>query len=236
MNSKTLITKEGWHVLKDDTHISRWVEEHKNLTCDPYLFKWLLPKLQDVKVVWDLGAFIGDHTLSYLSLPNIQKVHAFEPHPDSFYCLERNVGELSKREKKARCWNVAASDHRDKLSLLCSSNTGASRLADTGDCFARAVRLDTFMQGSEDPDFIKIDVEGWELRALAGMKQTIARAHPKAFVEVNKGALAANGNTPEDLMKFFTNRGYDFEVYPENASHKDEQYDLFFFPHKDPLH
>lgn len=236
-NPNTTITKEGFHVLKNDTHISRWVEEHKNLTCDPYLFEWLLPRLKDVEVVWDIGAFIGDHTLSYLSLPKVRTVHAFEPNPDAFHCLYRNVGEKSNLARKAVCWNVAASDHRDSLIMNLSDNVGASRLTESGTGVrVRAVKLDTFMADTTPPDFVKIDVEGWELSALKGMKQMMSKKRPLFFVEINAGALAANGTTPKQVMDVFRKKGYDEEIYPPTATYEDAQYDLFFFPKKDPLH
>lgn len=232
-NPNTAITKEGFHVLKNDTHISRWVEEHKNLTCDPYLFEWLLPRLKDVEVVWDIGAFIGDHTLSYLSLPKVRTVHAFEPNPDAFHCLYRNVGEKSNLARKAVCWNVAASDHRDSLIMNLNDNVGASRLTEDGSGIrVRAVKLDTFMADTTPPDFVKLDVEGWELNALKGMAKMLRRAKPIVFIEVNRGALAANRHSREHLDEFFSSIGYPpkFYIYPVGATRADDQYDLLFTP------
>jgi hypothetical protein len=43
-------------------------------------------------------------------------------------------------------------------------------------------------------DFIKMDIEGMEMVALEGLKETIARCRPKIFIEVNeenKGDFAA---------------------------------------------
>lgn len=231
-NPNTTITKEGFHVLKNDTHISRWVEEHKNLTCDPYLFEWLLPRLKDVEVVWDIGAFIGDHTLSYLSLPKVRTVHAFEPNPDAFHCLYRNVGEKSNLARKAVCWNVAASDHRDSLIMNLSDNVGASRLTESGTGVrVRAVKLDTFMADTTPPQFIKLDVEGWEVKALKGMMKTLRKSRPIVFCEINKGALAANGVSVADIGAIFTELGYtDSAVYPESATADDLQYDALYIP------
>jgi len=231
-NPNTTITKEGWHVLKNDTHISRWVEEHKNLTCDPYLFKWLLPRLSEVEVVWDIGAFIGDHTLSYLSLPKVRTVHAFEPNPDAFHCLYHNVGEKSNLGRKAICWNVAVSDHRDSLIMNLNDNVGASRLTEDGSGIrVRAIKLDTFMADTTPPQFIKLDVEGWEVKALKGMMKTLRKARPTVFIEINRGALAANGDSLDDIMHLFQKLEYKGSlIYPVDACQDDAQYDLLFTP------
>jgi FkbM family methyltransferase len=50
-------------------------------------------------------------------------------------------------------------------------------------------------------DFIKLDVEGMELEALAGAAQTIARSHPVFLVEAIKTGR-------ENLRAFFEQQGY----------------------------
>lgn len=224
-NPRITTTKEGLHVLKDDTHISRWVEEHGSLICDPYLFKWLLPKIAGSKIIWDVGAFIGDHTAAYVGLEGVERVYAFEPNPDAFFCLEANLGD------KARCWNVAASDRKERLSFNRDPNAGASRLSEEGAATTQAVPLDTFMQGTKPPDFIKIDVEGWEPRALKGMRRTIKKHRPKVFIEVNNGALEKNGFSNRDIFDFFSELGYPtFLSFPEKVEFDDPQYDVLFMP------
>lgn len=226
-NPNTKITPEGYHVLTNDTHISRWVEEHKSLVCDPYLFKWLLPKLDGVKRVWDVGAFIGDHTAAYLTIPGIEKVHAFEPNPDSYHCLEKNFGG----REDCSCWNIAASDTRERLSFEPAPNAGASRMRETGKTSVTSFALDEFMAGTAPPEFIKVDVEGWEPRALQGMRKTIEAKRPMVFVEINAGALKDNGFSADDIFGFFKELGYNGrKPYPEYATPDMDQYDILFIP------
>lgn len=226
-NPNTTITPEGYHVLTNDTHISRWVEEHKSLICDPYLFKWLLPKLEGVKRIWDVGAFIGDHTAAYLTIPGIEKVHAFEPNSDSYHCLEKN---FSGRED-CSCWNIAVSDTRERLGFEPAPNAGASRMRETGKSSVTSFALDDFMEGTAPPEFIKIDVEGWEPRALRGMRKTIEAKRPMVFVEINAGALKDNGFSADDIFGFFKELGYTGrKPYPEHATPDQDQYDILFIP------
>ena len=226
-NPNTKITPEGYHVLTNDTHISRWVEEHKSLVCDPYLFKWLLPKLDGVKRVWDVGAFIGDHTAAYLTIPGIEKLHAFEPNPDSYHCLEKNFGG----REDCSCWNIAASDTQERLSFEPAPNAGASRMRETGKTSVTSFALDEFMAGTAPPEFIKVDVEGWEPRALQGMRKTIEAKRPMVFVEINAGALKDNGFSADDIFGFFKELGYNGrKPYPEYATPDMDQYDILFIP------
>lgn len=215
------ILPNGIWVLENDTHISRWVEEHNSLKCDPYLFEWLQPRIQDCKVTWDVGANIGDHTRFYLDLG--MEVVAFEPHPDAFQCLSHNCGE-------ATCYNIAASDAYGELSMALDDNVGASHVADSGSVTVNAVPLDILAKHHLAPDYIKVDVEGFESKALAGMELLLTHHRPKLLVEFNDGALRRNGSNPEALKKQIHNYGYtQFEIFPSESKLNDPQYDLFFF-------
>lgn len=59
----------------------------------------------------------------------------------------------------------------------------------------------------EDVDFIKLDVQGFELEVLKGASQTLASAEvvlmEVSLIEINKGAPMIN-----DVMAFMTNRGF----------------------------
>jgi hypothetical protein len=93
-----------------------------------------------------------------------------------------------------------------------------------------ASTLDSIATQHNIPDYIKIDVEGFEPRALRGMENLIKERKPKLFVELNDGALRRNGSSSADLKKQIESYGYThFEIYPPNCSLTDPQYDLFFF-------
>lgn len=216
----------GQWVLKDDTHISRWAEQHGSIVCDPHLFHTVLrPVLTnsdfDIKVVWDIGAFIGDHTRAYLDMG--KQVVAFEPNPYAFECLKHNCPE-------ATLLNVAVSDKAGHIRFAANPNAGASRITDGGE-----VEVETFVPDDDffmaAPDFVKIDAEGWEMHVLRGCEEFIRKSQPIVFIEVNKGALEANGAHPDDIFKFFSDVGYTFhQVVPAKAKYDDPQYDVLFIP------
>ena len=218
-NPNIKILPNGIHVLASDTHISRWTEEHGSLNSDPHLFRWLLPKLKDCKVAWDLGAFIGDHTRQYLDAG--MRVYAFEPNPDAFECLKANCPD-------AVCYNCAVSDSVSSIAFWTDANAGASHASDSGLIRVLAHPLDDCINkgGLCAPDFIKIDIEGFEPKALRGMEQTIRTYKPKLFVEFNRGALERNQSSPEALRSQIESYGYtSFQIYPPNAKPSDAQFD-----------
>jgi FkbM family methyltransferase len=207
----------GIWVVSNDTHISKWVEEHNSLKCDPHLFHWLEPRIQGCKRAWDVGANIGDHTRFYLDIG--LSVCAFEPNPDAYECLKRNCGE-------AICKNLAASDMRGTIKMTLSDNVGASYIDENGQVEVDAIPLDELEEAIWPPDFIKIDVEGFESKALAGMENTIREKKPKLFVEFNQGALERCGSSPKQLKEQIESYGYtQFQIYPPHLNPEEPQYD-----------
>lgn len=206
----------GQWVVEGDTHLGAWAKEHGSIVTDPHLFAWLKPFMEGVSVVWDIGANIGDHARQYLDWG--KTVVAVEPEPLSFACLEHNCPE-------AMCLNVAASDADGELRFTRQENVGASMVSADGEIVVRAVALDSLELPA--PGFVKIDVEGWEVTAIEGMRETLARHMPAIYVEINEGALARNGRTPDDILSLLRGIGYrDFTIYPPGCAWGDPQFDI----------
>uniref|UniRef100_UPI003F6A654E FkbM family methyltransferase n=1 Tax=Roseicyclus sp. TaxID=1914329 RepID=UPI003F6A654E len=65
-----------------------------------------------------------------------------------------------------------------------NKNLGAAKMLDgAGDI---AVITGDALLAEEKPDFIKIDVEGMEMQALAGLEKTIAHCGPPMLIEVDQ--------------------------------------------------
>ncbi len=129
-------------------------------------------------VVFDIGSHIGIFTLkaSRLVEPN-GFVYAFEPEPENFMLLKRNVA-LNKATN-IRIFKKAVSSSSRILHLYVdAANTGAhsvqcatgqTRLL-TRSILVSSVTLDQIMQKFDvkEVDLLKIDVEGHELEVLKG--------------------------------------------------------------------
>ena len=219
-NGVTVLPNGHW-VITGDTHLSAWSIQKGNIITDPHVFHFLKPYLDGAKVVFDIGGCIGDHTRRYIDWGFT--VVAVEPNPLAFACLTHNCPE-------AIAINAAASDvEGEALRFMRLENAGASRVHPDGDIVVYSVVLDR--ENLPAPDFIKIDAEGFEVRVLRGLRETIRTHKPIVFCEINKGALAGNGHTPDDIMAFFEQLGYSNNlIYPSGARHGDEQYDVLFFP------
>lgn len=129
------------------------------------------PRLGDVVV--DAGAFPGDFTV-YASrkVGPSGRVIAFEPHPGNFEQLRRVV-------RNFRCNNVTVVNkglwsHDGQLSI--SSDGGVSATIGSGELPIHVVSLDQEADrlGLAKVDFIKMDIEGAEIRALEGSRKILA--------------------------------------------------------------
>jgi FkbM family methyltransferase len=145
-------------------------------------FKHYQPGPGDVVV--DVGAGMGEDTLLFSRLVGSQgKVYAFEAHPTTFACLQkavhynqaeqatlvhaavsREAGELFIEDRSAECWQnnsviTAQAGHSDRIFSV------------------QAMALDTFspLQAQPRIDFLKMNIEGAEVDALAGMPQLLAK-------------------------------------------------------------
>jgi hypothetical protein len=72
------------------------------------------------------------------------------------------------------------------------------------------VRLDDEIPeaGLPVPDFIKIDIEGWEIEALRGARETLARHKPALFLEMHGETLREKKRKVAEIVEFLESAGY----------------------------
>ena len=125
----------------------------------------------------DGGAHIG--TWSCAMAERFDRVIAFEPAPDTWACLVRNIADHDNIEAMNYALGNAAK--------MVSVGDDASRPGNTGARFVREgnsvpmVRIDDMALA--DVDLLKLDVEGHEYFALQGATETIARCRPVVIIE-----------------------------------------------------
>lgn len=60
-----------------------------------------------------------------------------------------------------------------------------------------------------DPDFIKIDVQGAEMRVLRGLEETLVRARPVLLIEIG---------SKSDVVEYLATRGYAARRYDDSTN------------------
>ncbi len=135
-------------------------------------------------VFFDVGANIGSYALVASEVTGGQVV-AFEPHPYTYDLLCKNLALNARANVKA--YPYAVSDRNGNISLTNDPGSSVNYITQTGENSVEVptVRLDTFCREHElAPDYMKIDVEGFECGVLVGCGDRL-RDIKVLFVEIN---------------------------------------------------
>ncbi len=135
-------------------------------------------------IVVDAGAHVGVFTRWALK-QGAERVIAIEPNPDNIICLERNFAEDITAGKvtivKAGIWDEEG-DLELKIHDHITSRSTLMGMSDVSHSITVPVRpLDAVLDelGVDRVDFIKMDIEGAERRALEGARKTIEHSRPR---------------------------------------------------------
>ena len=185
------------------------------------LFKSLIRKGM---VVVDMGAYAGYYTLVAADLVGEEgKVYAFEPNPENYALLLKNL-EVN------RCQNVipvqkAVADTNGKTRLfLAQENKGDHRLFDSNDkresITVDVTSLDAFFKERDyRVDVIKMDIQGSEMAALKGMTKILEKNDDlKILTEFWPNGIRMSGASPEEFLQKLVEFG--FELYHINEKRK----------------
>jgi FkbM family methyltransferase len=148
--------------------------------------------------VLDVGANIGMTALGFSQICPHGQIAAIEPVPRTFRHLQRNVAKAGARNLKI--FNFALGSREGTVVMQGHpSNFACSFVADNytipaEDHFSYDVPVkrldDTFSELSLDRlDFLKVDVEGFELEVFTGAKEVLNTYKPIVFLEMNHWCL-----------------------------------------------
>jgi FkbM family methyltransferase len=167
------------------------------------------------RCVLDVGANIGIHALRLALREPQSTVHAFEPLPQSFEFLSRNIAANGLGDRvRAHGFGLSRENGSFSFHLAPENGTNASLLNVAGRADARQIvgltlKLDDWADNTgSQPDYLKVDVEGAELWVFEGGAQTIERHRPRVFTELLRKWSAPFGYHPNDVLRFFVGLGY----------------------------
>jgi FkbM family methyltransferase len=162
----------------------------------------------------DVGANIGYYTLLAARLLGPKgKVYAFEPDPDNFRLLQKNVA--ANGYSNVTLVNKALSNKEGTVKLYRSqSNRGDHRIYDSHDgrpsVEIKTMTLDRFFLNRDKViHFIKMDVQGAEAAALSSMKGLVLKNKGlKLVTEFSPGALKAFGSDARKYLAELQKLGF----------------------------
>jgi FkbM family methyltransferase len=175
-------------------------------------------------VIIDGGANIGFHSIQFAKLANQGTVYCFEPQPLIFNVLSTNalINGCSDVIKQFRLGLSDNTEQELKMTPLKEQvfsehcvNYGGRGLTE-GEEGEEAVQLTTIDSlGLAKLDFMKLDVQGFELHTLKGGEVTIKANWPLMFIENYPGS--DQDQKVIDLVK-----EWGYEVYRLEASHNED--------------
>jgi FkbM family methyltransferase len=148
-----------------------------------YLLPDLVPPTGD-EVAVDCGAYDGDTLSSWLAArgPTFARYIALEPDPASRARLVQLVGDLPAgiaERVTVLPWAVASAAGTAQFA---TTGTAASALGGDGGTVVECRRLDDVLRDGPPPTFVKMDIEGAELDALAGGPEVLTATGPRLAV------------------------------------------------------
>jgi len=178
------------------------------------------------KVVYDIGAFHGLLTIYFAR--QARSVVAFEPNSRNRRRLIENIRLNSFSNVTVRPYGLSSRAMQAEMSFD-ALVPGTASLDGTIAHGAEheTIELQTLdqQQDLDPPDFIKIDVEGFELEVLKGAARTLER-HPDLFLEMHGADPADKRFRVEAIVRHLWERGYrdishvegKMSISPENAA------------------
>lgn len=166
----------------------------------------------------DVGCFDGHTSLEFIKhCPDYQAIHVFEPEQKNIdVCKVRLSGHRS-----IHFHPCGLSDHKERLHFSAGGST--SRIDEQGTMIIDVDRLDDVID--EAPTFVKMDIEGAELKAIDGAKATIASAHPRLAMSIYHNA-GDFWRIPQAILSVRN----DYDLYVRHYTESIYETVMFFIP------
>jgi|688.fasta_scaffold00652_13 FkbM family methyltransferase len=182
----------------------RWIIENPNDTIQSSLKAGHFHEQREMEImkeycpkgahILDIGANVGNHSVYFSKFFDAEIIYAIEPLPVAYKMLLANLC-------LNYCHNVnvdyvgVALGHMETQGFpmeIYPDNLGSTRLFHEDKTDLPFQKFDPVniipgdvLFADKRVDFIKMDIEGMEMVALMGLKETIARNRPNMFVEVS---------------------------------------------------
>ncbi len=172
-------------------------------------------------VAIDIGSHYGIYSL--LSARKAKKVYAFEPVPENFEILKKNIQDNNFQDIITPI-NKAVSDKKGDVTfnMTWASDSAGFYEHPNAEVIKKITvhtnSIDQELKDVRDVEFIKIDTEGHELHVLDGLKTTLRNnKKAKMLIEFNPECLVNAGSGSRQLIDKILSMDYDIFAVHEEA-------------------
>ncbi len=173
--------------------------------------------------VWDIGANVGIFAFAAASLATKGEVIAIEADIWLAHLMRRSKNHKKNSDLKIKILPVAVSDQCGIAEFLISDRGRARNALKIGhrrdaagfreQVLVPTLTLDKLLEYFEQPDFIKIDVEGAEALVLRGASKVLKNIRPTIYIEVGPEAT-------EEVTSILKENNY--QLFDSDISHHDQ--------------
>ena len=173
----------------------------------------------------DIGANLGLYTIvSMHHLDANGRIVSFEPHPQSYKFLQKNVAANQNHGHacpRVDTFNLAATPDHSRLELRLNPENRGDNRAYHGTYHGKVETWDTVQiegrpvddvldeLGIEEVNFVKIDIQGYEQKAISGFQKTLARSQNVILLsEFWPKGLRESGGNPHEYLQMLENLGF----------------------------
>jgi FkbM family methyltransferase len=172
-------------------------------------------------VVYDIGAYHGILTLFFAS--RCARVIAYEPNEANHARLIENIRLNNLNNVRVRKLGVGLQSGFGTLHYSPAMAGGGTLHPNTGASISQSIEITTLdsdiaRNSMPAPDLIKIDIEGWELEALQGARETLAAHHPALFLEMHGETMAEKKRKAAEMIEFLRSVEYDNISHVESGA------------------
>lgn len=223
----TINNISGVFEIDSRSHILQRILINKNYEHDIALL--IRKSIRVDKDVINIGANIGIFTILMADLINKgNRVLAVEPTPLAFKYLVNNVNR-NKLNNKVISFNGICTDKHGEYEL--NTILGKEEYSSLGESYYASILDESVYKINVtgetvnclvnnfylDPGLILIDVEGAEMKVLAGSTEIIKKHKPIIILESIDKLLIKQGTSTKEIIDFLANLGYDVRNIHDNA-------------------
>lgn len=176
----------------------------------------LIKLLQEGDVCFDIGANIGFYTLLMAKLSGKKGlVYSFEPVKHTKNTLEEGIQANAFQNILVNNFALGNSEEEKEIffenSNECNGTASFVNMnEDSQKEIVKIKKLDSIFETLKNPNFIKIDVEGFQGDVLKGAKSFFEQNKPMLMIEIDEG-------TEPWIEEFFQNLNYKFYKFKKRG-------------------
>lgn len=185
---------------------------------DAFEIELLKKHIKKGNTVLDIGANIGFYATILSDIVGENgKIHCFEPDATNFVHLKKETSSYTNIIIN----NKAVGPKTEKIKIYTSKELNVDHRTYKPEQYDKeieidAVSIDEYMAGTR-VDFIKMDIQGFEMEAMKGMKETLKKnPNVKMISEFWPYGLKKAGSSVRDYFTLLKELDFKIEILKEN--------------------